>query len=112
MSDLRGLTFRPNCVQAGPEQAVLYAHVYALLYAGVVAAAVHVLHMYRARRAGRSRSRTNGTRARTREGRSRSRAPAYKRYNARIPGHGMEPAVRDPYTCDWTKLGLELDYEG
>lgn len=32
----------PNCVQAGPEQAVLYAnlyaHVYALLYAGVVAA--------------------------------------------------------------------------
>jgi hypothetical protein len=54
---------------------VLYAHVYALLYAGVV--------LPDERNPRRERGK-----------RSVALAGAYKRYNARIPGHGVEPAVR------------------
>ena len=60
---------------------------------------------------GRAPGRTEPGRERGKVGRARGPRRT-NATDARIPGHGMEPAVRDPYTCDWTKLGLELDYEG
>ena len=74
---------------------MLYAHVYALLYAGVVAAGTCITHVPRppgwsvALPDERNPSANAGSRKV-----GRGRVQSYKRYNARIPGHGVEPAVR------------------
>lgn len=71
---------------------MLYAHVYALLYAGVVAAGTCITHVPRP--PGWSVALPDERNPGANAGSGRSVAGAYKRYNARIPGHGVEPAVR------------------
>ena len=72
---------------------MLYAHVYALLYAGVVAAGTCITHVPRPPgwSVALPDERNPSANAGSRKGRL---AGAYKCYNARIPGHGVEPAVR------------------
>lgn len=89
---------------------MLYAHVYALLYAGVVAAGTCITHVPRppgwsvALPDERNPSANAGSR-KVGRGRVQTLQCPHPR-----PWRGA--GCSNPYTCDWTKLGLELDYEG